>query len=365
MKRVGHLYEKMCDIALIKYAIRKAAQGKTTKNYVAEVLAHEDECAMKIHDMLVNDEVQLSPNRHIEVYDNSCMKTRQITVPKFFPDQIIHWVLMLVIEPVIMKGMYRFTCGSIPSRGGIEAKKYVERALKDDKARYVAKLDISKFFNSVKPAILIEMFRRKIKDEKVLNLIGKILENGGDCLPIGYYTSQWFSNFYLEGFDHFVKEVLKIKYYVRYVDDMVLIDSNKRKLRKAIAEIEKYLNGIGLKLKANYQVWKADSRPIDFVGFRFYKEKTLLRKRIFFRLCRRVRKIEKAGYITVHQAQGLLSLLGWLTHINGRNFYKEHIFEVAPRSKLKKIVSDHAKKLLNGGFEGGKGKAIQQRAVAC
>lgn len=210
------------------------------------------------------------------------MKQRLITVPKFFPDQILHWVLMLVIEPILMKGMYRFACGSVPGRGGMEAKKYVERALRDDKVRYVAKLDISKFFNSVKPAILIGMLRRKIKDERVIDLIGKILKNGGDCLPIGYYTSQWFSNFFLEGFDHFVKEVLKIKYYVRYVDDMVLIDTNKRKLRKAIMEIEKYLNGIGLKLKPNYQVWKVHSRPIDFVGFRFYKDKMLLRKKIFF-----------------------------------------------------------------------------------
>lgn len=366
MKRVGYLYEKMCDVALIKYAIHKAAQGKTHKHYVEKILEREDEYAEKIREMLVSGNVQLSPNRYIEVYDRSCMKTRQITVPKFFPDQIIHWVLMLVIEPVIMKGMYRFSCGSVPSRGGMEAKKYVERALHDGKVRYVAKLDISKFFNSVKPAIVIEMFRRKIKDERVLGLIGKVLENGGECLPIGYYTSQWFSNFFLEGFDHFVKEVLKIKYYVRYVDDMVLLDSNKRKLHKAIAEIEKYLNGIGLKLKGNFQVWRVDSRPIDFVGFRFYRRKTLLRKKIFFRLCRRVRKVEKAGYITVKQAQGLLSLLGWLSHIDACKFYKERIYKTTPRNKLKKIVSNHSKKL-NGGFEHGKGKGkgFQQRALAC
>lgn len=282
MKRVGYLYEKMCDLALIKLAIHKAAQGKTRKHYIAKVLANEEKYALRIQKMLLDNEVQLSPNRTITIYDRSCDKERLITVPKFFPDQILHWVLMLVIEPILMKGMYRFACGSVPGRGGMEAKKYVEKALRDDKVRYVAKLDISKFFNSVKPTILIGMLRRKIKDERVIDLIGKILKNGGDCLPIGYYTSQWFSNFFLEGFDHFVKEVQKIKYYVRYVDDMVLIDTNKRKLRKAIMEIEKYLNGIGLKLKPNYQVWKVHSRPIDFVGFRFYKDKTLLRKKNFF-----------------------------------------------------------------------------------
>ena len=204
------------------------------------------------------------------------------------------------------------------------------------------------------------MFERKIKDKKVIDLIEKILKNGGEGLPIGYYTSQWFSNFFLEGFDHFVKEELKIKYYVRYVDDMVLLDTNKRRLRKAIVEIEKYLQGIGLKLKPNYQVWKVHSRPIDFVGFRFYKEKTLLRKKIFFRLCRRVRSVKKANYITVHQAQGILSLLGWLTHIDGCKFYKENIYDYAPKWKLKQIVSNHAKKQNS---EDSNSEKIQQRKM--
>lgn len=108
MKRVGYLYEKMCDLTLIKLAIRKAAQGKTRKHYIAKVLANEEKYALRIQKMLLDNEVQLSPNRTITIYDRSCDKERLITVPKFFPDQILHWVLMLVIEPILMKGMYRF-----------------------------------------------------------------------------------------------------------------------------------------------------------------------------------------------------------------------------------------------------------------
>lgn len=227
MRRIGYLYEKMCDIALIRYAIHKAAQGKTQKHFIKKVLDNIDEYALKIQDMLVNDKVELSPNRQIEIYDRSCSKTRLITVPKFYPDQILHWVVMLVLEPILSKGMYRYTCGSVPTRGGMEAKRFVERALKDTKVKYVAKLDISKFFNSVKPKYLLPMFERKIKDKKVIALIDKILTNGGDCLPIGYYTSQWFSNFFLEGFDHYVKEKLGIKYYVRYVDDIATLENQK------------------------------------------------------------------------------------------------------------------------------------------
>lgn len=365
MKRVGYLYEKMCDVDFIKKAIKNAAKGKTDRLYVKAILSDIDGYAQKLKAMLETETVKLSPNEHIEIYDRSCSKTRKITIPKFYPDQIVHWLIITAAQPVITRGMYRYCCGSIPNRGGIDAKAYVETAIRDEKMRYVAKLDVSKFFDSVRPFILLDMLKRKIKDDKFLRLVGQVLENGGDHLPIGYYTSQWFSNFYLEGLDHYIKEVLHVKYYVRYVDDMVLIDSNKRKLHKAVAAIDNYLHGIGLKIKDNWQVWKLNSRPIDFVGYRFYKNKTILRKRIFFRLCRRVRKVSKTGYTTPRQAMSLLSLIGWLSHINGRNFYKKNIYPYAPKNKLKKIVSNYSKQ--NGGNlknDKRKTKSIQQRQMA-
>ena len=344
MKRVGHLYETMCDIDFIKKAIRNAAKGKTDRAYTRRIIDDIDYYAQELKQILEAGDVQLSPSQTCVIFDNSCRKQRTITIPRFYPDQIIHWLVITALQPVIMRGMYRYCCGSIPNRGGIDAKAYVETAIHDSKMRYCAKLDISKFFDSVRPPVLLDMWRRKIKDGRMLELIGKILENGGDHLPIGYYTSQWFSNFYLEGLDHYVKEQLHIKYYVRYVDDMVLIDSNKRKLRRAVAAINEYLHGIGLKLKDNWQVWRLNSRPIDFVGYRFYKHKTILRKRIFFRLCRRIRKVKKTGYITPRQAMSLLSLIGWLSHINACGFYKKHIYPYAPKNKLKRIVSNYNKK---------------------
>ena len=345
MKRIGNLYATMCDIETIKRAINNAAKGKRSRPYIAKVLRNIDYYAAELKEKLETHTVELSPNNYEEIYDSSCMKTRKITIPRYYPDQVIHWLVITAIQPVLERGMYRYCCGSVPRRGGIDAKAYVETAIQDSKMRYVAKLDVSKFFNSVKPDILLAMLRRKIKDEDMLELIAKILKNGGDELPIGYYTSQWFSNFYLEGLDHYIKELLHIKYYVRYVDDMVLIDSNKRKLHRAIRAIGEYLGTIGPKLKVNWQVWRLHSRPIDFVGYRFYKHKTILRKKIFYRLCRRTRKVRKSGYITPHQAMSLLSLLGWLSHINGCGFYKRNIYPYAPKNKLKRIVSNYSKKI--------------------
>ena len=364
MKRVGFLYEKMFVLETIKQAIRNASKGKTNRPYIAKILNNIDFYAQDLKTMLESGNIKLSPNSQREIFDPSCFKTRTITVPHFYPDQIIHWLLIMTIQPVMERGMYRYCCGSIPNRGGIDAKKYVETAKDDEKMRYCAKLDISKFFNSVKPDILLGMFKRKIKDKKVIDLIDKVLKNGGDCLPIGYYTSQWFSNFYLEGLDHYIKEQLHIKYYVRYVDDMVLIDSNKRKLHKAVSLINEYLKTIGLKLKDNWQVWKLNSRPIDFVGYRFYKDRTILRKRIYFRLCRRIRKVKKSGYITPHQAMSILSLVGWLKHIKAREWYKKNVYPYAPKNKLKNIVSNYSKKI-NGGFNnyGKQSKEIQQSTM--
>ena len=241
-----------------------------------------------------------------------------------------------------MRGMYRYCCGSIPNRGGIDAKAYVETAIHDGKMRYCAKLDISKFFDSVRPSVLLDMWKRKIKDPRMLELIGKILENGGDHLPIGYYTSQWFSNFYLEGLDHYVKEQLHIKYYVRYVDDMVLIDSNKRKLRRAVAAINEYLHGIGLKLKDNWQVWRLNSRPIDFVGYRFYKGFTLLRKHVFYSLTRVVRKIKRFG-VRLRQCVRFISYMSRAKVTNFKKYYIERIKPIISKGKAQKIVSYHAR----------------------
>lgn len=100
----------------------------------------------------------------------------------------------------------------------------------------------------------MSLLAKHIKDRYVLNLLNTIVESGGDGLPIGYYTSQWLANFYLQGIDHYIKEELGVKYYVRYVDDMVFFDSNKRRLRHIIPLLTAHMlnEGYGLTLKDNW-----------------------------------------------------------------------------------------------------------------
>lgn len=322
MKRIGYLYQTLCNKDFINLAITKASKGKTKRSYIQKILANRQFYVDEIYEMFVTKNIQLTPPRERIIFDNSSLKERLIKVPKFYPDQIIHWCIVMAIQHIMEKGMYKYCCGSVPKRGGVKAKRYLEKSLRNKrlKLRYCLKIDIRKFFPSINNDKLLEMFARKIKDKDMLWLIKKVLDNGGNGLPIGYYTSQWFSNFYLESLDHTIKEKLGIPVFIRYVDDMTMLGSNKRKLHGVIHYLETYLEDISLTLKPNYQVWKIDSRPIDFLGYRFFTTYTQLRKRIYNRLMRRVKKI--GNYITISQAKGLLSLFGWLVQLKNKLYYK-------------------------------------------
>lgn len=347
MKRIGNLYEKIYDINNIKTAILKSAKYKNNKRNVAKVLNNIDYYAYLVQTMLITQTYKIGDNCHKLIQDGVSKKIRDITIPKYFPDQIIHWSLMLIIKPIIEKSMYQYCCGSVPGRGTIYIKNYIEKIfIHDKKVKYCLKLDIKKYYPSVNIRILKLLIRRKIKCPLTLKLIDDILGNEEKGLPIGYYTSQWFSNFYLETLDHYIKEVLKIKYYMRYVDDMVLIDTNKRKLHKARIAIDDYLKtNLDLTLKENWQVFNLNTRCIDFAGFKFYKNKPIkLRKHIFIKLHRRIAKVKKTGHVCVSQARSILSLVGWLKQTKSYNIYNKNVKPYAKIGFLKKIVSNYEKR---------------------
>jgi hypothetical protein len=344
MKRIGYLFEKIYDKNNLKLAIKNASKYKRKRADVRKILNNEEKYINKLYDLLKNETYILNQNLNkFQVIE--CGKVRDIIEPRFYPDQIIHWALIQVIkDPVLMRGMYEFNCGSINGRGGNLARKYTERIMRKKKCKYCLKLDIKKYFPNIDCKRLYKKFERKIKDEKTLRLIHTIIGDGIG-LPIGYYSSQWFSNFNLQDLDHFIKETLHIKFYSRYVDDMVLCDNNKRKLHQARLEIDRYLKeNEGLELKGNYQVFDLTKRPIDYVGYQFQKEhKTLLRKRIFKKIKKRVNKIKKHNNCCVKQAQGLMSLIGWLKKTLSYNFYSKCIKPIIKIGTLKRIISDYAK----------------------
>jgi len=345
MKRIGFLFDKICDISNIRTAMAKASEGKRNHKYVKRVLNNSDYYAESVRTMLIDGTYNPSPYSVKKIFDGSSGKERNIYKPNFYPDQIIHWALILQIQPVMMKSMYQYNCGSVPGRGTGYGQKVLRRWLDTDKrnTKYCLKMDISKYYPSVNNEILKSMFRRKIKDNKCLWLIDTIIDSAVG-LPIGNYTSQWFSNFFLERLDHYIKENLGAVHYIRYVDDLVILGANKRKLHAIRKSISEYLKSIKLSLKGNWQVFRTDKRDIDFLGMRFYRYKTILRKRNSLRIRRRMRKIKRKGYLCYRDACTVISYWGWIKHTNSYKFYHSVVKPTATIKKAKGVISRYARK---------------------
>ena len=341
---MGYIYEKIYAIDNIKQAIMRASLGKRNQNRVKRVIQNINIAATKIQEMLVNKTYIPSPYIVKVIRDGANKKERTIYKPRFYPDQIIHWALMLQIQNIIMRGMYEYNCGSVPGRGTSCGQKILRHWLDTDRknTKYCLKMDIKKFYPSVDNKVLKQMFRRKIKDKDCLWLIDTIIDSNRG-LPIGNFTSQWFANFFLEGLDHFIKEKLGVKYYVRYVDDLVLLGPNKKKLHKARKEIETHLNNIKLQLKGNWQVFKVNNRDIDFLGFRFFRNKTVLRKRNALRIRRRFRKIAKKNRLSYKDACAVISYWGWIKRSNSFRLYNDSLKSLVSIKKSRKVISNYAK----------------------
>lgn len=346
MKRIGHIFDRITDPENIRMAIRKSSLGKRDKWYVQNVLAREEEAIETIRAMLIDKAFTPSPYDQKKILDGAGKKERIISKPRYFPDQIVHWALMLQIQPIIMRGMYEYNCGSIPGRGSSFGAKSVRRWMDADQknTKYCLKLDIAKFYPSMRGDVLKGMFRRIIKCDHTLWLIDSIIDSA-DGLPIGNFTSQWFANFALQGLDHCIKEMLGAVYYVRYVDDLVIFGPNKRKLHRMRQEIDTYLRGIKLELKGNWQVFRVDDRGVDFLGLRFFRGKTILRKRVALRMRRRAKKIGKKRRLSARDAAAIISYWGWIKRTNSFRFYHANIKPHVKIETARKAVSRHAKAL--------------------
>jgi hypothetical protein len=280
------------------------------------------------------------------IRDGATQKERVISKPRFFPDQVIHWALMLQLQDVLQRGMYEYSCGSVPGRGTSTAQRMVRRWLDADYkgTKYCLKMDISKFYPSIDADLLKAQFRRVTKDPHCLWLIDSIIDSSAPGLPIGNYTSQWFANFFLQGLDHFIKETLGVKYYVRYVDDLVLLGPSKKALHRARKAISEYLAGMKLALKANWQVFLINRRAIDFVGFRFYRDHTTLRRRNALRIRRRMKRIGLKNRLNYKDACAVVSYWGWITRSDSYRYYQTYVRPLVNIAAAKRRISDYGRK---------------------
>jgi retron-type reverse transcriptase len=196
--------------------------------------------------------------------------------------------------------------------------KRLKREIKDEfNTRYCLKLDIRKFYPNINHDILKKIIRRKIKDPDLLWLLDSIIDSA-DGVPIGNYLSQYFANLYLAYFDHWIKEEKKVRFYYRYADDMIILDSSKEVLHQLRIDIAKYFEShLKLQLKDNYQVFPVKSRGIDFVGYRFFHTHTLLRKSIKQNFARALKGN------TSNRRQVIAAYWGWAKHCDSLNLLRK------------------------------------------
>ncbi len=346
MKRVGNLYSKICNKGNIYKAISKAGTGKKSRKNVKRILDNQIYYTDLLYEILKNKKYRPNPYREIKIQDGVRKKERIIYKPQFYPDQIIHWALMLQLEPILMRGMYYYCCGSVKNRGILHGARYIKKILIQDRknTKYCLKLDVKKFYPSINKEKLKYKFLKILKCRDTLDLIDQIIDSSKEGLPIGNYTSQWFANFYLQDLDHYIKEELHMKYYIRYMDDMVLFHRNKRELHKIKEKIEIFLKSENLNLKENWQLFRTDSRPLDFLGYRFYRGYTTLRRNNCLRIRRRIKRIYKKGKLSVKDARAVLSYNGWLKYSNSHNYTKKYIKPYININKCKEVIKNARRK---------------------
>lgn len=357
MKSYNHLYEQYLadeNYTLAIFNATKHKSGLKKKNQTARYYRNNYE-ALRSSILEYAENFYVPQHKSLLIYDGIRRKQRKIIVPTM-KEQIIHHMVINILKPIFLRPMYEHSYGSIPNRGPHLAKKTIEKWIQKDSinTKYCLKMDISKYFESISRKILKQKLADLIHDQKFLKILYLIIDidKNETGIPIGFYTSQWFANWYLTDLDHFIKEKLGAIYYVRYMDDMVIFSSDKKQLHQFKKDIEIFLlTQLGLKLKDNWQVFKFDcikdnmhfGRDLDFMGFRFYHDRTTLRKTLIIKITRKARRASNKKRTTVHDARQMLSYLGWLICTNTYQMYLCRIKPYINFNILREKISKHEK----------------------
>lgn len=382
MQNTQDLFSKICDMANLKKAYYNARKGKGWYKEVKEVEKDLEHFLTELRELLIAHKYKTSPYEVFTKKEGN--KEREIYKLPFYPDRICQWAILQVIEPFLLKNFTKDTYSAIPKRGGmpiVNALRGYEKVVKKkgkvifrkwipsilisdpENTAYCLKLDIRKYYPTIVHSVLKAKFRELFKDKELIWLLDEIIDSISTCpateenieilqrlgicvnividdngrefvegvgIPIGNYVSQYDGNFNLSALDHWLKEVKGIKYYFRYMDDMVILGSSKEALHKLKREIDEFLaDNLKQIVKHNWQVFPSKVRGIDFVGYRFFGEYTLLRKSTCKTLKRKMlifsAKRENNVSPTYSEWCSFNSYKGWLKHCDSFRLYQKYV----------------------------------------
>ncbi len=318
MKTYKNLYSQICDFDNIHLAYLKARRAKRYKHEVLKFSQNLEENLINIQNHLIWKSYKPSPYKYFTVYEP---KERLIAALPF-TDRVVHHALCNIIEPIFERSMIHDSYACRVGQGVLSGVKRTTRFIRDAHRRwgkvYCLKADIKKYFPSIDHEALKIIIRRRIACPETLNLIDTIIDSTGDerGLPIGSLTSQLWANVYLNELDHFVKENCRIKYYIRYMDDIIIFHFSKNYLQYILSTIASFLRDVlRLALNGKTQIFPLWRRCVDFLGYRIFPEYRLLRKANVKRTRRKLCKFARlyaAGIMNLSEITP--SVMSWLGH---------------------------------------------------
>lgn len=266
MKRKGDLYKDICNIDNIKKCFEEVCKNTNNKSKVNRFKEYKAIYIYRIYNILINKKYVVGPMNEFTIYEP---KERKIISQGMLDKTINHLVSRYILYPTLVPCLLDVNIASRPKMGtkkGIELVKKFHNTMKVKYGKYyVLKCDISKYFASIDKDILKEKVKRKIKDKDALKIVFDIIDAEKEGLSIGLMTSQVFAIFYLNDLDHYIKEELKIKCYLRYQDDFLLFHESKRYLQECFKKIKDFLEKEKLVLNRKSRIFSSNDNFI-FLG---------------------------------------------------------------------------------------------------
>ncbi len=334
-------WDIICSFGWLIEAHKSARKGKRYRAEIMAFTAKLEDWILAIQSGMADGSYLLGPYRKLWVY----VPKKRLVMALPYPDRIVQWSLYQYLNPIYDKLMIEDSYACRKGKGSHKAAARLQYWMRKVQRKpgggyYYLKLDISKYFYRVDHGILLEILSRRIKDERLMYFIREIVNSRAEPfglprgkgpdetlpeewlydvgMPIGNLTSQLFANIYLNELDQYCKHKLKARYYIRYMDDVIILAPDKQALHSWKANIEYFLNNeLALDLN-NKTTIRPVSMGVEFVGVRIWTTKMKLRKSTVRRIKREFKKICRrlvAGSLTRESFERrVASINGLLEH---------------------------------------------------
>ena len=266
MKRIDNLYPDLYKIENIMKVYDEICRNTKNKRKVNRF--NEFKCIniIKIYNTLIRREYEVGPYVTFKIMEP---KERLIVSQQMSDKLVNHLVSRYILHPALLPCLIDTNVASRKDKGTKAGLEYYQKFRKICKSKYgkyyILKCDVKKFFSSIDHDILKQKVKRRIKDKDALNIVFKIIDSNKKGLGIGNMSSQVLAIFYLNDIDHYIKEELKIKYYVRYQDDFILFHNSKEYLKECLEKIKEFLANEKLQLNSKTRIYNSNGNII-FLG---------------------------------------------------------------------------------------------------